>query len=67
MTKRLLLTIEAIRIHWSGCLDTKDEQIRELKNDFVKKDQEWMEKVEELRGQLGKRDDEVYKNSVILV
>ena len=35
-------------------LDMKDEQIRELRNDLAKKDQEWMEKVEEVRGQLGK-------------
>ena len=44
-------------------LDMKDEQIRELKNDFAKKDQELMEKVEVLRDQLGKRDDEVYEDS----
>ena len=47
-------------------LAMKDEQIRELKNDLVKRekemskrDREWTEKVEELKGQLRNRDDEV--------
>ena len=55
-------------------LAMKDEQIRELKNNLVKKenqmekkDQEWMEKVEELRQENNEVYTCTYNDSVILV
>ena len=45
--------------------EAREEFLKELRDTLVKKDQEWMEKVEELRGQLGKGDHEVYRYNMV--